>query len=85
MKQSVSYIHIACIAVIVICYVLSATVLKGNTEAQTVLVGAAAWLYGKLGFVPAGAVVERIVQRMPQNEVVRIQSMAPTAPSEDAG
>lgn len=84
MKQSVSYIHIACIAAIVICYVLSATLLKGNAEAQTVLVGAAAWLYGKLGFVPASAVVEKIVQRMPQDEVVRIQSMVPPAPPEDA-
>ena len=87
MKQQVSYVHIACIATIVICYMLSATLLKGNAEAQTVLVGAAMWLYGKLAFIPAGAVVEKIVQRMPQDEVVRIQSMAPPAagqPSADS-
>jgi len=85
MKQSISYVHIACIAVIVICYALAFTLLKGNAEAQATLVGAAAFLYGKLAFIPASPVVEKIVQSMPQDEVVRIQSMAPPAPSEDVG
>lgn len=85
MKQSISYIHIACIAAIVICYALAFTLLKGNAEAQATLVGLATFLYGKLAFIPAGAVVEKIVQRMPQDEVVRIQSMAPPPSPPDAG
>jgi hypothetical protein len=75
--MKLSVIHIVCVALIVACYTLAFTLLKDNDEASTVLCGAATFLWGKLGFKPAKALLEKIIQSMDAEEVVAIKSMVP--------
>jgi hypothetical protein len=80
MKVQLTILHVGCIAVICACFGLAFTVLKDQPVLQELLVGAGFLLWGKLGFAPAKPVLERIVQNMPVDEVVRIQSMKPPPP-----
>lgn len=79
MAIKVSLVHIGCVALILLCAVVSFTILKGQTEAQVLVMSCACGLYGKLGFKPAKSVQEALVLAMPPAEVERIQSMKPPA------
>lgn len=56
-------LHAACVLEIVGCFVLAGTVLREQPLLGALVVGAGAWLWGKLGFKPAQAILERIVYR----------------------
>lgn len=75
--MKLSVLHVVCVAVIAGCYALAFTVLKDNEEAATVLCGAATFLWGKLAFKPANALIEKIVQSMEPEEVVALKSRTP--------
>ena len=78
-KTQILLIHAGCISLIVICYVLSATLFKGVPEVGKVLTAAAALLWGKLAFKPADSVLSKVLQALEPAEVQRL-SMKPPAP-----
>jgi len=62
MKQ-LPIVHIVCVTVVCVCLGLSLTLLEDVPLAPQAIVGFACWLWGKLGFEPTQAVVERIAVR----------------------
>lgn len=77
MNTPLTIVHVAGVALIVACVVLSYTLLAQEPTAQQILIAAATFLYGKMGFAPSKPIVQRIVQQLPQAEVERIQSLKP--------
>lgn len=72
-------LHAACVMVIVICFVLSQTVLKATPELGVAAVGAGFFLWGKLGFKPAERVLTMLIARLEPAEVMRLTSQLPPA------
>ena len=73
-------VHIACALAIALCLTLAATVLKPFPYAAGMLVSVSFFLYGKLGFRPADAVLARVLQKIGPAEVARLSSRPPAGP-----
>lgn len=78
-KNASFAIHVACVALIAACFVLSYTVLKPYPQASGALVILAWWLWGKLGFKPADPVLARILQGLDPSTVARLSTKPPAA------
>jgi hypothetical protein len=79
-KTQLVFAHAACLAAAALAFWLSSTVLKPYPEAGHLLVGAALWMYGKIGFAPAAAVVESILKRLTPEQVGRVLARASSRP-----
>lgn len=55
-------VHAVCVLIIAACTAIAASPwLQGQTALQWLIIGAALWLWGKLGFKPAEAILDRIL------------------------
>jgi hypothetical protein len=71
--------HGLCVLAIAACTAIAAFA-PIDPAASTTLIGAAAWLYGKLMFKPIAPVVDAIVARMEPERIERIKTQAPPPP-----
>ena len=76
-------VHVGCVALLALCVWLS-TLIKGDSEyaleARALLIGAAAMLWGKLGFRPANPVLDRILTKLVQREPERVARLTNNPP-----
>lgn len=82
MKENIQllFAHIACAALILACFWLSTTVLKDQPQLGHIVVGLGLFLWGKIGFKPAAAVVDSILQTLTPAQVRKVQSIHPPPP-----
>jgi len=84
MKQ-LTLIHVGCVIGIVASFALAILVMDhaafpAQAQIAQALVGAGFFLWGKLGFTPSRAVLEKILQGMPAEEVARLSQKPPPLP-----
>lgn len=73
-------IHILCGAMIVGCIALAyLTPLRNEPIAGNIIIGVAAWLYGKLTGKPAEVILNRLIAKMEPQRVEQILSQRPPA------
>lgn len=83
-KMQMLFAHIACVAMIVTCFWLSATVLKDQPQLGHIVIGLGLFLWGKIGFKPSDAVVDTILESLTPKQVKKVQSIHPPPPAVDA-
>jgi len=76
-------IHAGCVGLIVGCFVLSATLLKGQTFYAGCVCGVGFWLWGKLGFKPAQVVLERMIYKQLGVSLDDVRQMSARPPPRD--
>ncbi len=79
-KTQLALVHVGCILVSAFVFWLSATALKPYPELGHLLVGAVLWMYGKIGFAPATAVMERLLEKLTPEQVGRVLARASSRP-----
>lgn len=79
-KVQLTIVHLACLAVAAGCFWLSATVLEPYPQLGHLLVGGALWVWGKAGFAPVQAVVERLLEKLTPEQVGRVLARASSRP-----
>jgi hypothetical protein len=79
-KTQVVLTHVACIAVSAFVFWLVTTQLQSEPYLGNMLIGAVLWMYGKIGFAPAAAVMERLLERLTPEQVGRVLARASSRP-----
>jgi hypothetical protein len=87
MKQptQLTLVHVGCVIAIAACFGIALIVMghapfPAQAQIAQTLVGAGFFLWGKLGFTPSRAVLEKILAAMPPEEVARITQKPPPLP-----
>lgn len=74
-QSTANWLHVAAVALIIACVVLSQTLLKGNKELAGTMLAVATFLWGKLGFLPDISIIRKFLQQIAPQEVAQLAAL----------